>query len=667
METLNSQQKQAVRHIDGPLLVLAGAGSGKTKVITHKIAYLIQACGISARTITAVTFTNKAAREMKDRINQLLPKEKTRGLTVSTFHTLGLNILRKEWEYLNLKKNFSLLDSQDSLSLIANICQQEYTNDGDKNNLQWQISAWKNTLITPEQALKQDGSPQENLAARVYEIYDQRLRSYNAVDFDDLIVLPLYLFTSQIEVLHRWQNRLHYLLVDEYQDTNEAQYQLIRTLAGVWSAFTVVGDDDQSIYAWRGARPENLHQLKADFPQLTVIKLEQNYRSTARILRVANQLISQNPHIFEKQLWSALGEGDPIQVLSCQDEFHEADKVIAQLMYHQFKYRCAFKDYAILYRGNYQSQPFEKALRTQGIPYTLSGGTSFFDRTEIKDMMAYLRLLTNGDDDHAFLRIVNMPRRGIGAATLEKLVQYATCREQSLLGACFEVGLNSQLPKEAVEKLYNFARWIVDLEDQGQRGDPIEVVKDLIKQSDYYHWLTETYNDPRTVEKKIANIEDLVQWLGRVYEQGDNKQTLSDLVAHVSLQDILERNQEKKNQDAVSLSTLHAAKGLEFPHVFMVGMEEELLPHRNSIEQDIIEEERRLAYVGITRAQRNLWFTLAEKRQRYGEVFTCEPSRFLSELPPADLRWENQESSKDPAERIQRGQAHLAHLRTLLN
>ncbi|CAB1276799.1 DNA helicase Rep [Candidatus Nitrosacidococcus tergens] len=667
METLNSQQKQAVQHIDDPLLVLAGAGSGKTKVITHKIAYLIQTCGFSARSIAAVTFTNKAAREMKDRISQLLPKEKTRGLTVSTFHTLGLNILRREWEHLNLKKNFSLLDSQDSLSLIADICQQEYTYDGDKNNLQWQISAWKNALITPEQALNQGGNPQENLTARVYTTYERRLRSYNAVDFDDLIVLPLYLFTTQTEVLNRWQNYLHYLLVDEYQDTNEAQYQLIKALAGVRSAFTVVGDDDQSIYTWRGARPENLYQLKEDFPRLTVIKLEQNYRSTTRILRVANQLISQNSHIFEKRLWSTLGEGNPIQVISCQDEFHEADKVIAQLMYHQFKHRCTFKDYAILYRGNYQSRLFEKALRTQGIPYTLSGGTSFFDRTEVKDIMAYLRLLTNGDDDHAFLRIVNTPRRGIGAVTLEKLAQYATHRDQSLLGACFEVGLNSQLPEEAVEKLYNFARWIIELGDQGQRSDPIEVVKDLIKESNYYHWLDETCNDPRAVEKKTGNIEDLVQWLARLYEQGDNRQTLSDLVAHISLQDILERNQEKKSQDTVNLSTLHAAKGLEFPHVFMVGMEEELLPHRNSIEQDIIEEERRLAYVGITRAQRNLWFTLAEKRQRYGEAFTCQPSRFLSELPSADLRWEDQESSKDPAERIQRGKAHLAHLRTLLN
>ncbi|MGR6034131.1 MAG: DNA helicase Rep [Candidatus Nitrosoglobus sp.] len=666
MATLNPQQRLAVRHIDGPVLVLAGAGSGKTRVITHKIAYLIDQCSLSARSIAAVTFTNKAAREMKTRISQLLPREKTRGLVVSTFHTLGLNILRCEREFLGLKAGFSLLDSQDSQALIGDLCQHEFSGSEEKSSLQWQISTWKNALLAPEEALDMACNDQESITAQIYAAYERRLRAYNAVDFDDLLVLPVRLFTTYPEILSRWQNRLRYLLVDEYQDTNQAQYQLVKHLAGVRGAFTVVGDDDQSVYAWRGARPENLHQLKDDFPQLTIIKLEQNYRSTARILRAANRLISHNPHVFEKRLWSALGEGDPIRVLTCRDELHEADKVVAELMYHHFKHRTAYRDYAILYRGNHQSRPFEGALRAQGIPYVLSGGTSFFERAEIKDIMAYLRLLANEDDDNAFLRVANTPRRGIGAATLEKLAGYATLRGESLLASSFELGLGEYLSGEALVRLSRFCHWIVDLADRGHRGDPIAVVKDLITDIDYRAWLDETCNDRRTVERRMANVEELVSWLERLYQQEDGRQSLGDLVARISLQDILERTQEKKDQDAVSLLTLHAAKGLEFPYVFIVGMEEELLPHRTSLEQDALEEERRLAYVGITRAQRNLCFTMAGKRQQYGEIVTREPSRFLLELPASDLQWEREEALRDPVERMERGQAHLANLRALL-
>ncbi|KFI22345.1 DNA helicase Rep [Nitrosococcus oceani] len=666
MPNLNPQQRLAVRHIDGPLLVLAGAGSGKTRVITHKIVYLIEQCHLSARSIVAVTFTNKAAREMKSRIGQLLTKGESRGLIVSTFHALGLHILRREHEVLRLKAGFSLLDAQDSRALICDLYQQEFSSGGEESSFQWQISTWKNALVTPEEALCRASNDQEAIAAQLYAAYDRRLRAYNAVDFDDLIGLPVHLLTTRPEILSRWQNYFRYLLIDEYQDTNAAQYQLVKHLAGVRGAVTMVGDDDQSVYAWRGARPENLHQLKEDFPQLTVIKLEQNYRSTARILRVANQLISSNPHVFEKRLWSALGEGDSIRVLTCRDEHHEADRVVAELMYHRFKYRTACHDYAILYRGNYQSRPFERALRTHGIPYVLSGGTSFFERGEVKDIMAYLRLLANEDDDNAFLRVANTPRRGIGAVTLEKLAGYAALRGQSLLASGFELGLGEHLSGEALPRLRRFCEWVVDLADRGRRGDPVAVIKDLIADIDYRAWLDENCNDRRTAERRMANVEELVGWLERLYQRGDERRTLGDLVAEISLQDILERTQEKKDRDAVNLLTLHAAKGLEFPYVFMVGMEEELLPHRTSVEQGTLEEERRLAYVGITRAQRSLCFTMAEKRQQYGETILCEPSRFLSELPAADLQWEREGIPRDPVERMERGQVHLANLREML-
>lgn len=666
MAALNPQQHLAVRHIDGPLLVLAGAGSGKTRVITHKIAYLLDQCQLPARSIAAVTFTNKAAREMKTRISQLLSQGKTRGLVISTFHTLGLNILRYEREALGLKASFSLLDAQDSQALISDLYHHEFSGVGEESSLQWQISAWKSALIAPEEALSRACNDQESITARLYGAYEQRLRAYNAVDFDDLIGLPVRLLTMHPEILSRWQNRLRYLLVDEYQDTNEAQYQLVKRLAGVRGAFTVVGDDDQSVYAWRGARPENLHQLTEDFPQLTIIKLEQNYRSTTRILRVANRLISHNPHVFEKQLWSALGEGDPVQVLTCRDELHEADKVVAELMYHRFKHRTSYRDYAILYRGNHQSRPFERALRAQGIPYVLSGGTSFFERAEIKDIMAYLRLLANEDDDNAFLRVANTPRRGIGAASLEKLARYATFRGQSLLASGFELGLGEYLSGESLTRLRRFCAWIVDLADRGHRDDPIGVVRDLITDIDYQAWLEETCNDRRTVERRMSHVEELVSWLERLYQRGDGRRILGDLVAEISLQDILERTQEKQDRDEVNLLTLHAAKGLEFPYVFVVGMEEELLPHRASLEQNALEEERRLAYVGITRARKNLYFTMATKRQQYGETVTREPSRFLLELPSSDLQWEREGSARDPVERMERGQAHLANLREML-
>jgi len=666
MTGLNPAQHAAVRHIDGPLLVLAGAGSGKTRVITQKIAYLIQQCELQPHHIAAVTFTNKAAREMKARIGKLLRGREGRGLRVSTFHTLGLDILRREVKVLGYKPHFSIFDAQDSAQLIRELLRREGQQDDLVRQVQTHISQWKSGLIPPEQAAVESEDPAAHTAARLYSAYNRHLKAYNAVDFDDLIGLPVQLFEQHPERLEAWQNRLRYLLVDEYQDTNATQYRLVRLLMGLRGALTVVGDDDQSIYAWRGARPENLAQLQEDFPGLTVIKLEQNYRSMGRILQAANRLIANNPHVFDKRLWSELGQGEPLRVLSCRDEEHEAEKVVSHLIHHQFRHRTGYRDYAILYRSNHQSRLFEKVLREQRIPYHLSGGTSFFSHAEVKDVMAYLRLLVNPDDDNAFLRVVNTPRREIGPATLERLGAYAGERGISLFAASFELGLTQHLSERARERLCRFTEWLVEFGDRARRGDPLAAAHELVREIDYESWLNDTCKDLRTAERRWKNVQELLEWLGHMARREPDEADLSTLVAKASLMDILDRNDKEEESDTVRLMTLHAAKGLEFPHVYLVGMEEELLPHRNSIDSGDIEEERRLAYVGITRAQRSLTFALAGRRRRGGEQATCEPSRFLQELPADDLEWEGAGIEMPAEERQERGQAHLANLRGLL-
>lgn len=669
MAQLNPRQRQAVRHLDGPCLVLAGAGSGKTRVITQKIAYLIEECGIAPHHIAAVTFTNKAAREMKQRVGELLKGKNSKGLQVSTFHTLGLNIIRQELNTLGFKPGFSIFDAQDSSALIKELLRRDFGDDGGViEQMQRQISRWKSALIIPEEATAEAGDDAIlNAAAALYEKYQRALKAYNAVDFDDLILLPARLFQDYPEVLDKWQNKIRYLLVDEYQDTNSSQYQLIKCLTGVRGALTVVGDDDQSIYAWRGAEPENMLLLQQDFPNLIVIKLEQNYRSSGRILKAANALIKNNSHVFDdKNLWSELGYGDPIKVITLRNDEHEAEQVISELISHKFKNRTRFSDYAILYRGNHQSRLFERTLREQRVPYYLSGGTSFFSYAEVKDIMAYLRLLVNPDDDAAFLRVVNTPRREIGPTTLEKLGNYATERRLSLFAASFELGLEQHLNEKGVQRVRRFTQLLVETGDRAQRGDPIAVVKDLIRDINYEAWLNDSSRDLKQAEKRMANVWELVLWLQRLHENSEEDKTLSDLVNHMSLMDMLDRNDDDETGDCVMLMTLHAAKGLEFPHVYLVGMEEEILPHRVSVEEGNIEEERRLAYVGITRAQRSLTISLCARRKRAGELVEMEVSRFLEELPEEDLEWRGIGQKVDPEERQQRGQAHLANLRGML-
>jgi len=662
---MNPEQREAVKYIDGPLLVLAGAGSGKTRVITRKIAYLIQDCGIKAMHIAALTFTNKAAREMKSRVNEQLTGTNTRGLIVSTFHNLGLNILRKEYQAADLKQGFSIFDSTDVQTVIRELQRAESgSNVDDAEVISHRISRWKNDFVTPEQALYSAETDQDAFFASFYVKYQRQLHAYNAVDFDDLIMKPVQLFQQHQDVLLRWRRRIHYLLVDEYQDTNASQYELLKLIIGTEARLTAVGDDDQSIYAWRGARPENIEQLNKDYPQLQVVKLEQNYRSTGRILKVANQLIRINPHVYEKRLWSDLGFGDPIKVIECTSGEGEAERVVMELQSHKFQKSTSFKDYAILYRGNFQSRLFERYLREMSIPYVISGALSFFERSEVKDVMAYLRLLSNPDDDTAFLRIVNTPRREIGPSTLEKLGMYATKRGISLMAASLEFGVKEILSERVWKKLTTFARWIEETTEQAERGNPVQVARSMIEEIGYELWLFEQCKDDKIAERRMKNVTDVLDWLQRIADK-EKGETLGEMVAHMCLMDILERNNEEENQDAVSLMTYHAAKGLEFPNVFMVGVEEELLPHSSSIMEDNIEEERRLTYVGITRAKRNLTITYAKKRKRFGESVECDPSRFLDELPEDDLEWMGGGRQLDEEASKKNARSHLDMMKSM--
>ncbi len=629
---LNPPQREAIRYLDGPLLVLAGAGSGKTRVITQKIAYLIEECGFSPRAIAAITFTNKAAKEMQERVDTLLAGKPAKGLTISTFHSLGVRILREEAKALGYKPKFSIFDANDCFAVVS-----ELAGSVDKatiRTLQAVISRWKNGLVTPDFALKGAQDETEALAARAYASYSATLNAYQAVDFDDLIALPVELFEKHPQVLGKWQNRLRYLLVDEYQDTNACQYTLLKLLAGPRAAFTAVGDDDQAIYGWRGADIENLRGLPRDYPNLKLIKLEQNYRSTVRILKAANALIAYNEKLFDKKLWSDLGHGDPITVTVCPDNEKEAESVVMRLQAHKFEHRGEFRDYAILYRGNFQARALEQLLRDQRVPYLLSGGQSFFDKAEIKDITAYLRLLANSDDDPAFIRAVTTPRRGVGGSTLEALGAYAGERHLPLFAAAFEEGFAHRVQARQLAPLLEFCEFINRMEWRATREPAARVMPDLLNAIGYEAWLYE-HEETRIAQTKWGNVGEFSNWLARKGEE-DGK-SLIDLTQTIALINLLDK--QDGDADAVQLSTLHAAKGLEFKHVFLIGVEEGVLPHREAQSDDKIEEERRLMYVGITRAQRSLHLSYCEKRKQGKELIPGEASRFIGEMGEEDLRF----------------------------
>jgi len=665
---LNPRQEEAVKYVSGPCLVLAGAGSGKTGVICQKIAYLIQKCGYKARNIAAVTFTNKAAREMKERVSNMLGRDLTRGLTVSTFHSLGLDIIRKEIRTLGYKPGFTLFDDQDTIALLKELTLEEL--DGDKDllsKLQMMISNWKNDLLLPDQAIEYAGDADTRMYAEFYQRYQQHMKAYNALDFDDLILIPTLMFRNFPQVRERWQQKIQYMLVDEYQDTNASQYELVKLITGDKGLLTVVGDDDQSIYSWRGAKPQNLVLLGKDYPSLKLIKLEQNYRSSGRILKCANILIANNPHDYDKALFSELAYGVELKVVETKNEEHEVERLVGELIGHRFMNKTQYRDYAVLYRGNHQSRLLEKALMTNRIPYKISGGTSFFSRAEIKDMMAYLRLVVNPDDDNAFLRIVNVPKREIGPATLEKLGTYANMRQISMFAASFELGLEQHLTGRGLANVQKFTRWIVETADNAQRGDTAGVLRAMVREMNYEDYLYDSSTSAKAAEMRMKNVTQLFSWVTDMLEgsEMDEPMTLAQVVTRLTLRDMMERGEEEDNADQVQLMTLHASKGLEFPYVFLIGMEEGLLPHQTSVDEGNVEEERRLAYVGITRAQRELIFTYAKERRQFGEVARTEPSRFLYELPQDDLIWENTRKPQTREQTQEKAKQGVANLRAL--
>jgi len=668
LNSMNAPQREAVKYLDGPLLVLAGAGSGKTRVITQKISYLINEAGYNPKEIAAITFTNKAALEMQERVSKLMQGKNTKGLTIATFHSLGLQMLRAEATLLGYKPQFSILDSSDSFKILADVLAT--TDKQLLRKTQWQISSWKNAFINPDQAKAMADEDLTQAAARVYQIYQQTLKAYQAVDFDDLIKLPVELFEKHEEALNKWQRKLQYLLIDEYQDTNACQYKLVKMLTGVRGQFTAVGDDDQAIYGWRGADVENLRQLTNDFSKLKVIKLEQNYRSTVRILRAANQVISNNPKLFEKKLWSEHGTGDMIQVTAAMSEEHEAESVVMKLQAHKFENRTFYKDYAILYRGNHQARILEQHLRNHKIPYTISGGQSFFDKAEIKDLISYLRLIANEDDDPAFIRAATTPKKGIGNTTLERLGEYASAHKISLFAAAFEGGFQSEIGNKQLEDLLNFCQYINKLQDRAVRDPAGDVLNDLLAAIQYEAFLYDT-EEQRGAEVKWANVLDFIGWLtkkgepGTEYGNESEGKNLLELTQMVSLMSMLE-GRENGEPDAVKLSTLHASKGLEFGHVFLIGVEEGILPHRESVDNDKIEEERRLMYVGITRAQKSLNISWCKKRKRAGEMEMCEPSRFIAEIPKDDVRHFGNPFNKDAEASKDFGKSKMANIRAML-
>ncbi|MDG6453517.1 DNA helicase Rep [Glaesserella parasuis] len=666
---LNPQQQQAVEYVNGACLVLAGAGSGKTRVIINKIAHLIARCGYSPKQIAAVTFTNKAAREMRERVAHSIGKESSRGLTISTFHTLGFEILKREHKLLGYKSGMTLFDEHDQLALLKHLLPENVTEDKDLLKLLVAtISNWKNDLLLPEQTIVLAKSDRDRVFSHFYDQYQNQLKAYNALDFDDLIMLPTLLFKQFPEAKERWQQKIRYLLVDEYQDTNTSQYELIKLLVGCDGNFTVVGDDDQSIYSWRGAKPENMGRLQQDFPKLKVIKLEQNYRSSQRILHCANILIDNNDHLFDKRLFSQLGEGEKLNVIEAKNEEREAERIVGELIAHRFSRKTKYKDYAILYRGNHQSRLLEKLLIQNRIPYKISGGTSFFAKAEIKDMLAYLRLLVNQDDDAAFLRIVNTPKREIGAATLEKLGQLANEKQVSLFEAIFDFELIQRLTPKPYQALQDFARWVVELSDQAVRSEPKSAIQDMLAKIQYETYLYETAATPKSAEMQSRNVQTLFEWVEKMLEGDELSEpmSLNQVVTNLTLRDMMERGEDDDESDQVQLMTLHASKGLEFPHVFLIGMEEGILPHQTSIDEDNVEEERRLAYVGITRAQQTLTFSLCKERRQYGEVIKPEISRFLLELPQDDLQWERDKPKLSEQERQQKVSAGLNSLMAMV-
>jgi ATP-dependent DNA helicase Rep len=659
MSGLNPQQAAAVAYRSGPLLVLAGAGSGKTKVITEKIVRLVREDHLAPNKIAAITFTNKAAREMRERVGKLMKSEQAQELTVCTFHSMGLKFLQIEHEAAGLRRGFSIFDSDDSTSLLKELLPKGAKPDV-VDGVRGLISRAKNDVLSPEQAMAAARSPREREAAEIYAEYQRRLGAFNALDFDDLIRLPVALLSSSEDLQRSWRERLRYLLVDEYQDSNPAQYQMVKLLAGPRGMFTCVGDDDQSIYAWRGANPENLNQLSVDYPNLRLIKLEQNYRCAKRILRAANALIANNPHEHLKALWSEHREGEPIRVFECRDDEHEAERVASEISHLAEKHRAPWSDFAVLFRGNHQSRPLEKALQLLRIPYHLAGGTAFLDRGEVKDTLAWLRLVANPDDDAAFLRAVTSPKREIGSTTLAKLGELAGQRHESLLKAAERNEVLKVLPARPAASLDGFVQLIRRFRQLSNALPAADLCRKLIEDSGLLAEVRATSRDDSLFQRRRGNLEELAGWLEAARGGGGP----GELAAQLALLSHADRDDPG---ESVRLMSLHGSKGLEFRYVFIVGVHEGSLPHDASLDEGKVEEERRLMYVGITRAKELLHLSYPKRAKRFGEVSKNEPSRFLSEIPAAELHWVGRDAEKDAERREDVAAASLAKLAALFN
>jgi len=658
--TLNNAQMEAVQHLGGPCLVLAGAGSGKTRVITQKIARLLQA-GYAPGQIAAITFTNKAAQEMRERAKSLVGARAAKNLVISTFHSLGVRILRAEGARLGLKEKFSILDSDDVLNILKDA---GATSDiALARRWQWTISLWKNEGLASDDVRPE--TDDDAVAQKVMKRYEERLAAYQAVDFDDLIGLPHRLLQRDAEARAKWQDTLRYVLVDEYQDTNAIQYELLKSLVGERAMFTAVGDDDQSIYGWRGATIDNLRRLPQEFPALKVIPLEQNYRSTGYILRAANAVIGHNPKLFEKKLWSAFGDGEPVQLVECDNEEHEAERAVARIQALRATGAAdgvQFRDFAILYRANHQARVFEKALRKAELPYKVSGGQSFFDRAEIRDLCAWLRLLVNNDDDPAFLRAVTTPKRGIGHQTLGALGEFAGKWKTSLYEALFAESLGTAINARAIGSLHEFGRYVSDFEYRARHTTGSEDAKALLlgwlKDIDYEKHLYEGEDSEKVASSRWSNVLDFIEWIakrcgGEIENDGGmsvetERKTVLDVAQTISvIMSLAERGEE---QDVITLSTLHASKGLEWPHVVLAGVNEGLLPFRSDDEEmtpQRLEEERRLMYVGITRARKTLAVSTLRRRKRGRDFVQGIPSRFIGEMKLHEVT-----AKEDPREKL---------------
>ncbi len=674
---LNLAQLQAVHYTDGACLVLAGAGSGKTRVITHKIAHLIER-GMAPKAIAAITFTNKAAAEMRERAKQLIGRP-AKDVLICTFHSLGVRLMREDGKLLGLKPQFSILDSDDVTGIIKDAAGGT-ADAATARQWQWTISLWKNMGLNAEQALAQAQDDHERSIAVIMARYEERLAAYQSVDFDDLIGLPLKLLRDFPEVRAKWQALLGHVLVDEYQDTNATQYELLKLLIGSRGHFTAVGDDDQSIYGWRGATLDNLKKLPVDFPALKVVKLEQNYRSTSAILRAANNVIAPNPKLFPKTLFSELGEGEPVRVVDADSEEHEADRAVARIQ----SLRAAanpppeWRSFAVLYRANHQAKPFEKAMRRANIPYKVSGGQSFFDRAEIKDLCAWFRLWINSDDDPAFLRSVGTPKRGIGHQSLAQLGAFATQHRLSLFAALFSPMLPAALPRRALDSLHEFGRYVNDLEYRARHTHGAEGAQafllDWLKEINYEQYLYDGEDSEKVAAARWTNVLEFCDWMAqRAGGQIDDatggvvtreSKSLLEVAQTIALLSTI--SEREKDQDMVTLSTLHASKGLEWPHVMLVGVTEGMLPFKldddggrdKDVGDDIVQrlqEERRLMYVGITRAQRTLAVSWTKKRKKGREMVAAQPSRFI-----AEMALDKTTAREDPREKLKALRAEFA-------